>query len=88
MFGGPGSGTTIHVGSLVVPLLAACGCVVGAYACDCRLGVGLAALNALFVLVLFVPALSPPPGSSYSPIAALAAAAALAGFGWVALRSD
>lgn len=88
MFGNAGSTTTIHVGSLVVPLLAAVACVIGAYACYPRFGIALAGLNALFVLALYVPSLAPPPGSSYSPIAALLAAVGLAGFGWVALRSD
>jgi hypothetical protein len=87
MFGNKGSMATIHVGSLVVPLLAAVACVLGAYACYPRFAVGLATLNALCVLALYLPSLAPPPGTSYSPIAGLLAAASLAGFGWVALRS-
>ncbi len=86
MFGEPDSSTLLHVGSLAVPLLAACGCVVGAYAVYPRLGIALVALNALFVLALYVPALSPSPGTSYSALAALIAAASLAGFGLVAFR--
>ncbi len=88
IFGSPDSTATIHVGSLAVPLLAAVACVVGAYACYPRFGVGLAALNGLFVLALYVPSLTPPAASAYSPVAALLAAAALVGFGWIALRSD
>jgi hypothetical protein len=86
MFGGPDSTAMVHVGSLAVPLLAICGCIAGAYACSPRLALGLVALNALAVLVLYTPALTPPPGSSYSPLAALLAAASLAGFGAVAFR--
>ncbi len=86
MFGDPDSSTLLHVGTMAVPPLAACGCVVGAYAVYPRLAAALVGLNALLVLALYVPALSPPPGTSYSPIAALLAAAALAGFGLVALR--
>jgi hypothetical protein len=86
MFGNPDSATLIHVGTLVLPLLAICACVAGAYAVDRRLAVGLVGLNALFVLVLYVPALTPLPGTSYSPLAAVLAAASLAGFGAVALR--
>ncbi len=86
MFGEPDSSTLLHVGSLAVPLLAICACVVGAYAVNPRLAMALTGLNALFVLALYTPALSPPPGTSYSPLAALLAAASLAGFGLVALR--
>jgi hypothetical protein len=86
MFGEPDSSTTIHVGSLAVPLLAICACVVGAYAVSSRLAIVLVGLNALLVLVLYTPALSPPPGTSYSPVAALLAAASLVGFGLVAFR--
>ncbi|HET8863848.1 MAG TPA: hypothetical protein VFM94_11435 [Solirubrobacterales bacterium] len=86
MFGEPDSSTLLHVGSLVVPLLAICACVVGAYSVYPRLSIALVALNAIFALALYVPALSPPPGTSYSVVAALIAAASLAGFVWVAFR--
>jgi hypothetical protein len=86
MFGEPDSSTLLHVGSLVVPLLAICGCVVGASAVYPRLATALVGFNALLALVLYVPALSPPPGTSYSAVAALLAAASLAGFGLVAFR--
>ena len=87
MFGNIISNTTLHVGSLAVPLLAASACVVGAHAVDRRLAIGLTAVNAAFVLVLYVPALNPPPGSSYSALAAVLAAASLAGFVFTALRA-
>jgi hypothetical protein len=86
MFGEPDSSTMIHVGTLAVPLLAVCGCVAGAYAVSPRLAIGLVALNAVVVLLLYTPSLSPPPGTSYSALAALLAALGLAGFGLVALR--
>jgi hypothetical protein len=86
MFGEPDSSTLLHVGSMVVPLLAVCGCVVGAYAVSPRLAIALVGLNALLVLVLYAPALSPPPGTSYSALAALLAAASLTGFGLVVFR--
>ena len=86
MFGEPDSSTLLHVGSLAVPLLAIGACVAGAYAVQPRLAIALVGFNALFVLALYVPALTPPPGTSYSAVAALLAAAALAGFGAVALR--
>jgi hypothetical protein len=85
MFGEPESSTSLHQGSLLVPLLAAAGCAVAACAASPRLGVALVALNSLFVLALFAsaPTLEP---RSFSPLAAALAAAALGGFLWVALR--
>jgi len=86
MFGEPDSSTLLHVGTFAVPLLAACACVVGSYAVHPRLAIVLVAVNALFVLILYVPALTPPPQTSYSPWAALLAAASLAGIGVVSFR--
>lgn len=86
MFGGPNAGTIVHQGSLAVPLLGICACVAGACAVDLRFGAGLVAANVVLVLLLYVPALTPPAGSSYSPVAGLLAAAALAGIGILTLR--
>lgn len=86
MFGGSNAKTVIHQGSLAVPLLAVCACVAGACAVDRRLGVGLVAANVAVVLLLYVPAIGPAPGSSYSILAGLLAAAALAGIGLLTLR--
>jgi len=87
LFGGSEAAATLHVGSLALPLLAVCACVVGAYAVSPRFGVGLAAVNILLVLILYAPVvLDVPPDTSYSPLAALLAAASLVGFGFVALR--
>lgn len=86
MFGGPDSSTTIHVGSMVVPLLAVCGCVVGVFSVYPRLAMALVALNAFLVLALYAPSLSPLPGTSYSILSALIAAASLVGFALVAFR--
>jgi hypothetical protein len=86
MFGPPEASTVIHQGSLAVPLLAVCACVAGACAVDFRFGAALVAVNVLLVLVLYVPALTPPPGSSYSWAAAVMAALFLAGIGFFTLR--
>jgi hypothetical protein len=86
MFGPPEASTVIHQGSLALPLLGVCACVAGACAVDLRLGAALTALNVAFVLALYVPALTPPPGTSYSPSAALLAAAALVGILLLTLR--
>jgi hypothetical protein len=83
LFGTPDSRATIHVGSLAVPLLALVGCVVGLRSVFPRLAAWVVAVNVLLVLVLYVPSLTPEPGSSYSPITALLAVASLAGFALV-----
>ncbi|MET0557137.1 MAG: hypothetical protein ABW065_00490 [Solirubrobacterales bacterium] len=85
-FGTPEARTTIHVGSLAIPLLGAVGCIVGLRSCFPRLAAWVAGFNILFVLALYVPALEPDPGTSYSPLTALLAAASLAGMAFVALR--
>ena len=86
MFGTVESKAILHVGSYAVPLLALCACVAGACSVDRRLGSALVAANVVVVLLLYAPALTPPAGSSYSPPAALLAATALAGIGWLTLR--
>jgi len=86
LFGSVDSRAVVHQGALAVPLLAACGCVAGAWAVSRRFAIGLVAANALLVLALYVPAPTPPGGGSYSPVAALLAAAALGGIGWLTLR--
>ncbi|MGH2974281.1 MAG: hypothetical protein ACRDLL_05345 [Solirubrobacterales bacterium] len=88
MFGGPNAKTVIHQGTLAVPLLAICACAVGAYVASVRLGVALVALNALIVLLMYTPSLSPQPGTSYSAFAAVLAAVSLSGFGLLAFRGD
>jgi 4-amino-4-deoxy-L-arabinose transferase-like glycosyltransferase len=85
LFGTPDSRATIHVGSLAVPLLALVGCVAGLCSLYPRLAAAVVGLNALMVLVLYVPSLTPEPGTSYSPITALLAATSLAGFGYFTL---
>lgn len=86
MFGPPDATTVIHQGSLALPLLAVCACVAGACAVDLRFGGALVAANIALVLVLYVPALLPPEGSSYSWAAGLVAALSLAGIGCLTLR--
>lgn len=86
LFGTPDSRATIHVGSLAVPLLGVVGCVAGLRACYPRLAAAVVGLNVLFVLVLYTPSLEPPPGTSYSPLTALLAAASLAGLALVTFR--
>jgi hypothetical protein len=87
LFGTPESRTTVHVGSLAIPLLGAVGCVVGLRSCFPRLAAWVVGFNLLFVLFLYVPSLEPDPGTSYSPLTAILAAASLAGLAWVTFES-
>lgn len=80
MFGNEVSEAVIHQGALAVPLLAILVCVVAAYATSPRFAATLVAFNAAFVLVLYAPAFSAVSGPSYSVVAGLIAALALAGF--------
>lgn len=86
LFGTPEARTTIHVGSLAMPLLGLVGCVAGLRACFPRLAAWVVGINVLMVLVLYTPALEPDPGTSYSPIAGLLALAGLAAFVFLAFR--
>ena len=87
MFGNSNSVAIIHQGTLALPVLALCACAVAAYAAWPPFAIGLVGVNSLLVLVLYVPSLKPPEGTSYSAVAALVAAIALVGFLWVAWRS-
>ncbi|TMK58568.1 MAG: hypothetical protein E6G51_02115 [Actinobacteria bacterium] len=86
MFGGPDSKAVIHQGSLAVPLMALCSCVAGACAVDRRFGLGLVLANVALVLLLYVPAVGPVPGTSYSIAATFLAALALTGVAFLTLR--
>jgi hypothetical protein len=87
LFGNEDSRTTIHVGSLAVPLLGAVGCIVGLRSVYPRLGTVLAIVNVVFVLLLYLPSFEPVvPNTSYSPFNALLTALSLAGIGWVLFR--
>lgn len=80
LFGGPDSNASIHVGSLMIPVLAFCGAICGLRATFPRFAVYYAAVAAALMLALYVPAFEPVAGSAYSPMAALLAAASLAAF--------
>lgn len=86
LFGTPETRATIHVGSLAVPLLGVVACVAGLRSVFPRLAAWVVAVNVLLVLLLYVPSLTPEPGSSYSPIAAVLAMASLAAFAFFAFE--
>jgi hypothetical protein len=77
--------TILHIFSYALPLLAMAGAVAGLRSVFPRFATAWVGLFAVLSLALYVPALSPFPGTSYSPLAALVAAVALVGFVLVAL---
>jgi len=87
LFGSEQARTTIHVGSLAVPLLGAVGCIVGLRSIFPRFAVGLGIVNVLFVLALYAPSFEPPEaGTSYSVLNGLITALAVLGIVWVLFR--
>lgn len=88
MFGGPQSNASIHVGSLLLPILAICAAVAGLLAVLPRFALWFVGISALLTLALYVPALIPASGSAFSPLSALLAAICLAGFLAVAFRGN
>jgi hypothetical protein len=87
LFGTEQARTTIHVGSLAVPLIGLVGCVVGMRSIYPRAGVALALVNVLFVLALYTPSFMPPePGTSYSVLNGLLTVLSLGGIAWVLFR--
>ena len=88
LFGNVPSRAIITEGSLALPLLGIAGIVAGLRATYPRWAAWLVGANAVTVLLLYIPSLSPPPGTSYSAFAAIAAACFLAGFVTVTLRDD
>ena len=75
----------VHAGRCAIPLIAMAVCVAAMASVSTRLAIAVVAINALFVLVLYAPSLTPLPGTSYSPLAAILAALGLLGYGLVAL---
>jgi hypothetical protein len=86
LFGTPESRTTIHVGSLAVPLLGLVGGFVGMRAVYPRAGIVLALVNVIFVLFLYAPSLTPPADTRYSLLNITLTVLSLAGIAVVILR--
>lgn len=85
-FGNIAARTIIHFGTYMLPLIGIVGCVAGLRAAFPRFALYYVGLSAVLSLAIYAPALDPPAGSSYSPLAIVLSAAALAGFLFVALR--
>jgi hypothetical protein len=86
VFGDLASRTVLHISSYLLPLLGMAGAVAGLRAVLPRFAIYYVGLAALLSLALYAPAVDPPPGSAYSPVAALAAVLSLAGFCFLTLR--
>jgi hypothetical protein len=87
MFGNIPARTVLQAGTFALPILAFCACVAGLRATFPRFAIWFTLLSAALMLAVYVPALTPPPGTSYSPLAILVAALGLAGFGGLSLRA-
>jgi hypothetical protein len=87
-FGNLAARTIIHVGTYMLPVLGICGAVVGLRAVFPRFALYFVGANALLGLAVYAPAFDPLPETAYSPLAAVLAALALAGFVALALRGD
>jgi hypothetical protein len=88
LFGSEQSRPTIHLGSLLLPILGLCGAVAGLRSTFPSAGSCLLAGSAILTLALYVPSLAPPPGTSYSALAAVLASLGLAGFVVTAFAKD
>lgn len=80
VFGNDIDRTVLHICSYLIPILGISGAVAGLRAVLPRFTVYYVAVASALSLALYVPSLDPPVGTSYSILAAIVAAAALAGF--------
>lgn len=87
LFGTLPARTVVHAGTYLVPILALVGCVVGLRATFPRAAGWIVGANSLLILMIYIPALEPRPGSSYSVSAFLLAGLSLAALGLVAWAS-
>lgn len=87
LFGSLPARTILHAGSFLLPVLGFCAAVAGLRAIFPRFAVYYVAVSAALMLAVYVPVLDPLPGTGFSFVAALLAAASLAGFGALALRA-
>ncbi|MDX6590151.1 MAG: hypothetical protein QOI84_1425 [Solirubrobacterales bacterium] len=86
VFGSAEDHAVLHICSFLIPILGMAGAVAGLRAVLPRFAVYYVAVASALSLALYVPSLDPPVGTSYSILAAIVGAAALAGFGVLAFR--
>jgi hypothetical protein len=88
VFGTPVDITVLHIFSYALPMIAMAGGIAGLYSVLPRFTIWWVSLYAVLSLILYVPSFEPLEGTSYSPLAAVLAALAIAAYALVALKSD
>jgi hypothetical protein len=88
MFGDLAGLAVMHAGTFAIPVLAFVACVVGLRAVFPRFAIWWTSFAAAVMLAIYVPALTPPPETSYSWLAILIIAVTLAGFVFLAFRRE
>lgn len=88
LFGAPDALATIHVSSLLAPLLAAAGCVAALTAAGRYVAVGWLGTYSVIQLAVYVPVLEPDEGSAWSAKALILAGVALIAYVWLAVRGS
>jgi hypothetical protein len=87
-YGGSTAQTVIHQGSYLLPALGLLGCAIGLRAVWPRFAIGWLGLNAVLMLVIYVPSFEPVEGSSFAPVSALLALLALGAFGFASVWAN
>jgi hypothetical protein len=88
MFGNGAARSVVHQGSYLLPILGMVVGICGLRAVLPRVGAGLVAIWAAFMLALYVPDLNPPEGTTYSLGAIIATVVCLAGYCAVAYAGE
>jgi hypothetical protein len=78
----------MHAGTFAIPVLAFVASVVGLRAAFPRFAIWWTSIAAAVMFAIYVPALTPPPGTSYSWLAILIIALTLVGFVVLAFRRE
>jgi hypothetical protein len=85
VFGNAVDGTVLHIFSYAIPILAMAGAVAGLRSVAPRFATVWVSIFCVLSLALYVPALDPTAGTSYSPLATVFCALSIAGFTVIAL---
>jgi hypothetical protein len=88
LFGGPQSNASVHVCSLLAPLLAAAGSVAALTALGRHAAIGWLGTYSVIQLAVYVPVLEPDEGSAWSAKALILAGVALIAYVWLAVRGS
>lgn len=88
MFGDLAGLAVMHAGTFAIPVMAFVACVVGLRAVFPRFAIWWTSIAAAVMFAIYVPALTPPPETSYSWLAILIIAVTLTGFVLLAFRRE